>query len=371
MMDRIGALALALALAPAGAMVYFSADCPGQDAGTGQCIYSIDASTPTANASYSLVFSGVGKISALEVDTAGNVVYWTDRTNEDLWVAELGGNFTDATVVQSGMGEPHDIAIRASTGAIYWTDKNDACVYVSYDGGADRAIFASGLNAPVGIEVDDNNNLLYVGDYGAGKIYTYSLSSDGEEDMLGEAKASTFVHNASMPRSMLLNDGMLYWIELGADTDDPDDVSSGFVYRASTGTVDASDDKELFFSGLVDPDCLAELDGALLVSDEDSMKVTYASLSTDDDALPIERTILAMGPSPRALTAYTEDDALLPARLAAKRASTQQQQAAQEVTSVMSTRWLAVGSGVLVVNMALVIVGLRRRAARATYEAVV
>jgi len=78
-----------------------------------------------------------------------------------------------------------------------------------------------------------------------------------------------------------------------------------------------------------------------------------------------------MGPSPRALTAYTEDDALLPARLAAKRASTQQQQAAQEVTSVMSTRWLAVGSGVLIVNMALVVAGLRRRAARATYEAVV
>ena len=62
--------------------------------------------------------------------------------------------------------------------------------------------------------------------------------------------------------------------------------------------------------------------------------------SLDDDVLSMKRTILAMGPSPRALTAYTEDDALLPARLAAKRASTQQQQATQEVTSAMSTRWL-------------------------------
>jgi hypothetical protein len=287
-------LALASLAGASSATVLFSADCAGAGTGTGECIYSmdVDALNVKANLTAELAYASSGKISALEVDVPHSKIYWTDRTNEVLMGATLGADFADAMVLASGMGEPHDVSARLSTGAVYFADKVKGTVEFSADYGATHQTFASDLEEPVGVEVDDDNARLYVGDYKAGAIWAYDLDKPGFR--------VPFQANCTQPRSILLNDGYVYWIEVGGS--DPDSVAAGAVYRQPAGQFGGA--KALFASGFVDPDALAVIEDTLLITDESSGFITHAAFDADGVVYAADYQLVKAA-APRAIASFT------------------------------------------------------------------
>jgi len=290
-------LALASLAGASSATVLFSADCAGAGTGTGECIYSmdVDALNVKANLTAELAYASSGKISALEVDVPHSKIYWTDRTNEVLMGATLGADFADAMVLASGMGEPHDVSARLSTGAVYFADKVKGTVEFSADYGATHQTFASDLEEPVGVEVDDDNARLYVGDYKAGAIWAYDLDKPGFR--------VPFQANCTQPRSILLNDGYVYWIEVGGS--DPDSVAAGAVYRQPAGQFGGA--KTLFASGFVDPDALAVIEDTLLITDESSGFITHAAFDADGVVYAADYQLVKAA-APRAIASFTSVD---------------------------------------------------------------
>ena len=187
------------------------------------------------------------------------------------------------------------MSARLSTGAVYFADKVRGTVEFSADYGATHQTFASDLEAPVGVEVDDDNARLYVGDYEAGAIWAYDLDKPGFR--------VPFQANCTQPRSILLNDGYVYWIEVGGS--DPDSVAAGAVYRQPAGQFGGA--KTLFASGFVDPDALAVIEDTLLITDESSGFITHAAFDADGvvDAADYQ---LVKAAAPRAIASFTSVD---------------------------------------------------------------
>ena len=100
MMAPRGRAALAaLVVGAVRATVLYSDDCAGAAAGTGECIYALEDTTEWSNLTATLSYTGSGKISALEVDVPHGMVYWTDRSNGEVWGSTLGAGFADARVL--------------------------------------------------------------------------------------------------------------------------------------------------------------------------------------------------------------------------------------------------------------------------------
>ena len=300
-MVAFSALVASLCVGFGSSTVLFSADCSGAASGTGECIYSMDVDgglSVKANLTAELAYTSTGKISALEVDVPHSMIYWTDRSNEVLMGATLGGDFGDAKVLISGMGEPHDVAVRLSTGAVYVADKLKGAILFSADGGETHMTFATDLEEPVGVEVDDDNAKLYVTDYKAGHIWCYDLDKPGFR--------VPFQSNVTSPRSVLLHDTYLYWIEV--DGSDPDSVASGVVYRQAAAQMGGA--KQLFATGLVDPDALADIGDSLLISDESSDLITHAAFDAPD-IVDTSDYQLVKADAPRAIASFSSTDATM------------------------------------------------------------
>jgi sugar lactone lactonase YvrE len=187
------------------------------------------------------------------------------------------------------------VSARLSTGAVYFADKVKGTVEFSADYGATHQTFASDLEEPVGVEVDDDNARLYVGDYEAGAIWAYDLDKPGFR--------VPFQANCTQPRSILLNDGYVYWIEVGGS--DPDSVAAGAVYRQPAGQFGGA--KTLFASGFVDPDALAVIEDTLLITDESSGFITHAAFDADGVVEAADYQLVKAA-APRAIASFTSVD---------------------------------------------------------------
>lgn len=187
------------------------------------------------------------------------------------------------------------MSARLSTGAVYFADKVKGTVEFSADYGATHQTFASDLEEPVGVEVDDDNARLYVGDYEAGAIWAYDLDKPGFR--------VPFQANCTQPRSILLNDGYVYWIEVGGS--DPDSVAAGAVYRQPAGQFGGA--KTLFASGFVDPDALAVIEDTLLITDESSGFITHAAFDADGVVEAADYQLVKAA-APRAIASFTSVD---------------------------------------------------------------
>lgn len=331
--------------------VLFSADCDGATVGTGECIYQTTIPV-TSDKDYELVHTATGKISALATDTTSSQVFWTDRTNEELWVADLS-DFTSASALQTGLGEPHDIVILDASSTVYFADKTAGKIYYSTDGGVTIATFIGDLNEPVGLAYDSKNGHFYVADYGDKAIYRYDSSGDASSMKTFQ----DYTTGLAAPRTLLVDDltETLYWVEVnGADSDS---ISSGSVRSAALGEL-LSTDVTTIASNLTDPDCIVMPSSyELLITDEDNDRLYSASLANNK-----QRSLLHAA-GPRALAVYTQTAAF----------AMQQQLARAQTGAAQTGVWggiaflLASAGGAVV---AAVIVAVRWRGRRSGYRMV-
>jgi hypothetical protein len=162
------------------------------------------------------LLTGLAKPSGIAIDRRGNV-YFTQIPTPGL----AGGlnsvsvvsafDCTTVTVLSQGEPEPADIAA-ASDGVLYWTCKT-AGVILTRDRKGKISLLLGGLNRPVGIDLDDQRDVLYWTEVptpgisgangGSNKVWAYNLRN----------QVKTLVNSGDpQPTDVAVADnGRIYW----------------------------------------------------------------------------------------------------------------------------------------------------------------
>jgi len=217
------------------------------------------------NASNMITLSTFGRGIAL--DTANNVLFYTDEDNGAIYSQDFGGgNETElAQVVES-----YSIALDVTGGKMYFPDRETSSIYVANLDGSDvQTLFdaADGFELPTDVALDLVNNKIYISDvglessgYAADGIWEanldgsglnqvivgggYSLAVDPEGGMLyfndtfinGNISMAPLSDFNSISNFATLTESRCYGIEVFANrvywTDLGEDLDDGRIYRA-------------------------------------------------------------------------------------------------------------------------------------------
>ena len=155
-----------LALDVAGGKVYWSdrGDVAGENVNPKIMRANLDGSSVETIVSSDLM-SPVG----IQVDSAKGKVYFTDRYANNIKRANLDGS--DVEMVVRDTEYPVDLAFDLDKRVFYWTARKAGCLYVAdmdktEMDGASFSPIVTGLNAPIGVCLDQENKRLFYTDVG-------------------------------------------------------------------------------------------------------------------------------------------------------------------------------------------------------------
>ena len=153
--------------------------------------------------------NGRVQIGGMAFDWFNSTLYLTISNRNMIGYVTL--NTTDSSkwsiVELTSAANPKHIAIHSCYGVLFWTQWGGPSVigvYSALKTGANRKLISpeGSVTLPLGVTVDELNDIVYWADVGSGKIWSSTL--DG-------SKVSVAIGSAAMPYSLALYDNFLYW----------------------------------------------------------------------------------------------------------------------------------------------------------------
>ncbi|XP_077997838.1 low-density lipoprotein receptor-related protein 2-like [Glandiceps talaboti] len=144
----------------------------------------------------------------IAVDWVGRKIYWADRTNDMIEVAELDGKNRKA-LVSSGLSEPRAIAAHPKVGYIYYTDWSVSYAHIGRVGmdGTNQSVVIQDdkVGWPNGLTIDFTTDRLYWADAHFDYIAFADLDGNNRHEVTGFEIAHPF--------ALTLFEDSIYWTD--------------------------------------------------------------------------------------------------------------------------------------------------------------
>ncbi|XP_035222365.1 low-density lipoprotein receptor-related protein 4-like, partial [Stegodyphus dumicola] len=113
-----------------------------------------------------LPINNLNNVIALDVDTKGGKIYWSDTGREKIQRSELDGTRVENVIVK-GLGSVDFLAVDSVGRKLYWTDDPRKCIEVSeLDGQSRKVLIWSNLDSPRAIALHYDPGYMYWTDWG-------------------------------------------------------------------------------------------------------------------------------------------------------------------------------------------------------------
>lgn len=156
---------------------------------------------------------GIKEAVAMDWDSQGDYIYWTDVTQDTINRARWDGTGQE-TIVRSSLESPAGLAVDWVTNKLYWTDAGTDYIEVSNLDGTMRTVLVwEGLDRPRDIIVDPLHGYMYWTDWGS----TPKIERAG---MDGLDRSELVNSNLTWPNGLAIDykTSRLYWVDAGRKT---------------------------------------------------------------------------------------------------------------------------------------------------------
>jgi sugar lactone lactonase YvrE len=133
-----------------------------------------------------MVVSGLGNPRGVSLDSAGNRMYWVDRSTDFLGRANLDGTSKNLSFC-SGLSNPDDLVLDPGAGMMYWTEPTANQIRRSSMNSCNPQVVvdaSDGVSDPVGIALDAVGGKIYWTEFTPGNVKRANTDGSGVQTLI-------------------------------------------------------------------------------------------------------------------------------------------------------------------------------------------